>query len=563
MLNAVKNFLKAVSRLFLKYTVTFMFVLFAIGIYIIIIHVTHQQELIISSVNFSKGLSKTHSMLQSTFWVLLFVFSFFMLIIVYIVTKLKQYNRQSKEITKQMLEANSKLEKEINKKKLLTSELLKTNKKQWELAFFDNLTGLANRRLLEDRIKKLISRCIRQKEKFGLLFLDLDGFKNINDSLGHLVGDKFLQEISIKIQSVLRESDTISRLGGDEFIILADNLKENAQLSKVAEKILSIVRQPIIIDDVEIFTSVSIGMVVFPDDALKVHELIMKADLAMYRAKDLGKNKYCFFSNKLQEEANNNFIITSDINKALHRKEISVYYQPQIDIVNNKIVGAEALSRWKHKKLGFVSPEKFINTAESLGLINEIDNYVLRTACTDYKKWEEKLGYHIKLSVNISLSEIYNHNFLDSIISQIEKFGNTNYNIELELTENILVKDIEQSQDILNKINQHSIRLAIDDFGTGYSTFKYLSLFPISTIKIDKSFINNFLYEDQSLFIIKAILNLSELLNIDVIAEGVETKEQLDKLKELGCKICQGHYFSKAIPQDEFLKFLLDFNLKS
>jgi len=563
MLKQIKKLFRALSNLFFKYTTAIMILIFAVGIFLIILHITYHQELLFSSSQINKNFFLNQTFLDKTFLLLMIFFVILMFFLFYIIQKLKKYIDKSEDYLLQIQNTNTRLEHEVEDKKKLSSELLKTNKKQWELAFFDNLTSLANRRLLEDRMEKLISRCIRDHEKFGVLFLDLDGFKNINDSLGHMVGDKFLQEIAKKINNELRESDTLARLGGDEFVIIAENLKDNSELSKVAFKTLSTVREPVIINGIEIFSSVSIGMVVYPDDASTVQDLIMKADLAMYRAKDLGKNNYCFYSNELQEDADKNFVIISDLNKALQKKEIEIYYQPQIDITTNKVVGIEALSRWKHHKLSYIEPEKFINIAESLGLINELDTFVLQTACNDYKSWEEALGYHLKLSLNISVSEIYNHNFIDEIIKQIELFKITNFNIELELTESVLVKDIEKVQDILHKINRHSIRLAIDDFGTGYSTFKYLSIFPISTIKIDKSFINNFLHKEQSLFIIKAILNLSELLNIDVIAEGVETKEQLDKLKELGCKYCQGYYFSKPIPQKEFLQFLINHNLKS
>jgi len=566
MFKQIQKIFNFVSSLFLKYIIAIMFIIFAIGVYLIIYHVTNQQEILISSTDISKNLTlntKVQGILNNTFFILIITFSIFMLFLFYTIKNLKNHIDKSQDYLFKIKEANLKLRAEVEDKKRLANELLETNKKQWELAFFDNLTGLPNRRLLDDRMRKLIAHCVRNNEKFGVLFLDLDGFKNINDSLGHSVGDIFLQKIANKLQVISRHSDTVARSGGDEFILISENLKNNTELAKVAHKILSVVREPITINNIEIFSSVSIGMVVYPDDADTVHDLIMKADLAMYRAKYLGKNKYCFYSNELQEEADKNFTIISDINKALQKKEIEVYYQPQIDLITNKIIGVEALARWKHHKLSYIDPEKFINIAESLGIINELDNYVLQTACNDYKAWSEALGYHIKMSLNISVSEIYNHDFINEVIKQIELFDITNFNVELELTESVLVKDINKVQDILQKLNRHSIRLAIDDFGTGYSTFKYLSIFPISTIKIDKSFINNFLHKEQSLFIIKAILNLSELFNIVVIAEGVETQEQLDKLKELGCRYCQGYYFSKPIPQEEFLQFLINHNLKS
>jgi diguanylate cyclase (GGDEF)-like protein/PAS domain S-box-containing protein len=423
-------------------------------------------------------------------------------------------------------------------------------------AFHDKLTELPNRALFDDRLQQSITNADRHKEKFGLLFIDLDNFKQINDTLGHHYGDEVLKIIAQRLSACIREEDTLSRLGGDEFTILVQNLKTSESAAKIAQKIIDAMKPKLVIDDHELHISASIGISLYPKDSMIKHDLLKYADTAMYKAKEEGRNNYQFYSEDMTQLAFKKAAMEISLRKAIEEKQLIVYYQPQIDARDNSIIGLEALVRWQHPEMGLVMPDNFIALAEESGLIKELDNFVMYQAMRDVSQWyKEGLSPGV-LSLNLSIKQLMSTDFMAVLKKTIRK---TDFNIkwlELEITESQMMLDPMKSIEILQTLSRMGIEIAIDDFGTGYSSLAYLKRLPVNKLKIDQSFIHDLPHDDEDRAISKAVIALAQSLNLKIIAEGVENSEQVKYLLSNNCYYIQGHYYSKAITKKEMTEYL-------
>jgi len=414
----------------------------------------------------------------------------------------------------------------------------------------DILTGLPNRKLFTKRLKDGIKNAKKSNNQLALLFIDLDRFKQINDSLGHDIGDKVLNAISARLNQSVDKKNTIARLGGDEFTIILTNINKIEDVSDLANKILTIMNEPFIIEGHHLYLSMSIGISLYPKDSKKSQNLIKYADAAMYRAKDEGRNRYNYYSSDMTELALERVLMTTNLKEALDREEFVMFYQPQIDAIYNKIVGMEALIRWENPVLGLLTPNKFISLAEETGLIVDIDNWMIETSIKQFKVWKaEGLDVGV-LSINISFRRLEKDDFLKNLNNILKKYDFAPEWLELEITEGqIMQKPIEAIRK-LSVISKSGISISMDDFGTEYSSLSYLKKLPINRIKIDKSFIKDILYNNKDKLITQTIIELARNLNLDIIAEGIETIEQKDFLLSIGCNIMQGYHFSYPLNVD-------------
>ncbi|MDH4127519.1 MAG: EAL domain-containing protein [Spirochaetota bacterium] len=435
-----------------------------------------------------------------------------------------------------------------------------TTRKQTEerlqfLAHYDTLTGLPNRILFQDRLKQALIQANHDKKMLSIMFLDLDRFKNINDTMGHFVGDELLKEVANRLKSCVRKTDTISRLGGDEFTIILTDISNIQIVSSISQKIIDIFSTPFKLEGQEIFVTTSIGISMYPADSNNVDNLIKNADTAMYHAKGMGKNNYQFYSAEMNIKAIERLDIEISLRRGLERDEFILYYQPQIDMNDGRIIGAEALLRWNPSKRGLVPPDKFIPLAEETGLIIPISEWVLNTACEQSISLYNK-GYHLRMSINLSSLQFKQKDFLNEIKKIIKKTNiDPNY-LEFEITESVLIHDVEKTVKTLREFKNMGIKNAIDDFGTGYSSLSYLKRFPIDTLKIDQSFVRDINTNPDASAIVNAIISMGHSLNMKVVAEGVENYEQYKFLRDNFCDIAQGYYLSKPLPADEFFNFL-------
>lgn len=444
-----------------------------------------------------------------------------------------------------------------------------TERKQAEkaihrLAYYDSLTGLANRVLFKDRLSNALSYAQRHHLHLAALFIDLDRFKVINDTLGHTVGDLLLTHVAERLSESVRQSDSVSRhadhepshalarLGGDEFTILLTTLPQPEDAGRVARRILDSLAHPFSIDGHEIFISASIGISIYPSDGTTVEALLKNADTAMYHAKEQGRNNCQFYSSGLNAAAAERLDLESDLRRALERQEFVVYYQPKLNIHSRKILGAEALVRWKHPKRGLVPPGVFLNAAIDTGLIRPMDEWVLREACRQVKAWELAGLPAITVSANVSNSLFHGRTLPGTVADALRDSGLTPSLLELELTESIAMRDVEASVTMLEGLRTMGVRLSIDDFGTGYSSLSYLQRFPLSRLKIDQSFVRDLLTNENNVKITRAIIAMAHSLNLSVLAEGVETEGQLARLREEGCDEVQGYLFSRPVCAAEF-----------
>ncbi len=437
-------------------------------------------------------------------------------------------------------------------------------KKNQEIIHFqtyhDLLTRLPNRELFLDRLKFSIAQASRKNNKLSVLFLDMDGFKFINDSLGHVVGDNLLQRVANRLRNTLRDADTVSRIGGDEFNILIPELQNREEAGLVAQKILSAFTRPITLDNHQITISFSIGISIFPDDASTTEELIKNSDMAMYHIKGRGKNGYEYFSDNMQSIYQQRHSIEQDIRKALDNSQFEAYYQPQYDIFTNKITGLEALIRWNHPEKGLITPDNFIPIAEEIGLIGEIGHFMLDTGCKQLRAWIDAGIEPIKLSINVSAYQLAETNF-DTIVCELVSHYKIPKNlIMVEITETALMQDMDLIIPRLQSLVLCGIGISIDDFGVGYSSLSYLQLLPIDILKIDRSFLNCIAEEQNNTCIINAIVAMARELNLNVIVEGVETVVQLDYIKDIGCTTVQGFLLGRPLPGKEIKKLLLKNN---
>jgi diguanylate cyclase (GGDEF)-like protein/PAS domain S-box-containing protein len=435
------------------------------------------------------------------------------------------------------------------------TEQKQTQSKLNILAHYDLLTNLPNRALFQDTLTKKISKAKRNKTRFALMFIDLDNFKMINDTLGHDYGDLLLIEVAKRLTGILREEDLVSRLGGDEFTVILDDIKDTAYPSIVAQKIIDSLSQPIKLKDEMGYIGASVGIAIFPDDADNKEDLIKNADMAMYSAKQGGKNVYRYFTEDMNADAKERLELSNDLRNAIMNNQLRLYYQPIIDIKNNTLYACEALVRWEHPKYGIITPDNFIKLAEEGGFMAQIGKWIIQQACQQLKIMQD-LGLNVKIAINISSKQL-TQNHLEHTLKTIIKETKTDPNLlELEVTESFLMENIKQVEIALNNLKKIGINTAIDDFGTGYSSLSRLKKLPISKLKIDKSFIDDIPNDKDDMQIASTIIALAQKLGLQVVAEGVETKEQVDFLKEQGCELMQGYYFSEAIAQEDFNTYL-------
>lgn len=423
------------------------------------------------------------------------------------------------------------------------------------LAYYDVLTGLPNRTLLRDRLGQMIASAHRDSMQFALLFLDLDRFKYINDSMGHSVGDRLLQSVAQRLQACVREGDTVSRIGGDEFIVLLREVDE-AGVALVADKLLKTLATPFDLGGQVISTYASVGIALYPRHATEIDVLMKHADAAMYNAKESGRNNYKFFTPEMNFRANQVFSMEKDLRVALEQDQFSLVYQPQVDLASGKICGAEALIRWKHPEKGFVSPAEFIPVAEETGQIVAIGEWVLRTACWRIAAWQKQGLPEFPVAVNLSIRQLRQPNLAALIESVLRETGLPPACLELEITEGIMMGDTNTAMDFLTRMHQLGVQMSIDDFGTGFSSLNYLKNLPVHKLKIDQSFVRDIETDQSDAAIVRSIISLGHRLDLKVIAEGVETLEQLDFLRIRGCDEVQGYFFSRPLAADDFIRFV-------
>jgi diguanylate cyclase (GGDEF)-like protein/PAS domain S-box-containing protein len=420
-------------------------------------------------------------------------------------------------------------------------------------AYHDLLTKLPNRAMLRDRLDLAIKQAERTGETLIVMFLDLDRFKLINDSFGHVVGDQLLVEVAARLKAEIRTGDTLARLGGDEFMLLLPQPTSRAQAESVARKLIAGLQQPFFLQGKEVYINVSIGISVFPIDSSDINTLIKNADMAMYEVKFSGKNGYAFYNDKLEHAAAEKISIESGLRKALKNDELEMLYQPQINIKTRQIVGVEALLRWNHPQLGLLSPNYFIAQAEESRIIEQISEWVLNRVATDLFHNQLFLASQIKVSINLSATDIRQKEFPENFVSLMENFGIASDRLEIEITENTFMSDIRACTHKLQVLANKGISIAIDDFGTGYSSLNYLRELPVHTIKIDYSFISEIERSSKGAALVAAIVGMAHGLGINIIAEGVENSNQSDYLESLNCNIMQGFLFSKPVTVDDFL----------
>jgi diguanylate cyclase (GGDEF)-like protein/PAS domain S-box-containing protein len=448
------------------------------------------------------------------------------------------------------------------------TERLKAEEQITTMAYFDILTNLPNRYLMKDRLNQAILYAEKYKKLLAIIYLDLDNFKRVNDTFGHNVGDELLKEVSDRLEKHIRKIDTLSRsgndalkttvarLGGDEFTILLRDIKDIQDASRVAKRIIELFSAPFAVKSREIFISTSIGISLYPSDGEDADTLLKNADTAMYHAKETGKNTFQFFTDSMNVAALEQFTLENSLRKAQKQGELQLYYQPQFDLLTHKIIGIEALVRWMHPEKGMLLPDAFVPLAEESGLIIPMGEWILQTACKQNKTWQIA-GYDpIYITVNISSVQFKKKNFVESVAQTLIDTDLNPEFLELELTESILMQPTASTMKTLNELKATGVRLAIDDFGTGYSSFGYLKQLPIDTLKIDRSFVRDIELDLDDRAIIKAMISLARTLNLKIIAEGVETLEQLAYLQEQGSDGIQGFLLSHPLPTDSLTHLL-------
>jgi diguanylate cyclase (GGDEF)-like protein len=420
----------------------------------------------------------------------------------------------------------------------------------------DALTGLPNRLLLNDSIGRAITFAQRHEIQFAVLVLDLDGFKHINDSLGHPTGDKLLQSLAKRLVQCVRSTDTVSRQGGDEFVVLLSEIDHPQDAISMSRRLLDVVAGATSIEKHDLHITASIGVSIYPEDGRDAETLLKNADTAMFHAKENGRQSFQFFRSAMNVQAVERQMIEEHLRRALERQEFTLHYQPKINIATGMVTGVEALIRWTHPTLGSISPGQFIPVAESCGLIAPIGGWVLREACAQAQAWAKAGLPMLTVAVNVSAMQFRNETFLDDLRAILSETGLDPRYLELELTEGALMKQAELTASILSILRESGVRVAVDDFGTGYSSLSYLRKFPLDAIKIDQSFVGQITTVPDETVIVRAIISMGRSLNLRVIAEGVETQEQLDFLKAHRCDEAQGYFFSRPVPPQELVKFL-------
>ena len=446
---------------------------------------------------------------------------------------------------------------------VLTSSLDISDRKKTEahlhhLAHHDSLTDLPNRTLLREKMRQHIMRARRGDQLFALHLLDLDGFKAVNDLLGHSAGDRFIIEVSRRLRGIIRDSDTLARLGGDEFAILQSNVAATTDAADFAHRILTEVADITTFDGVALRSSASVGIAMHPTDGADAEDLLKNADLAMYRSKAEHGNAFCFFAADMQARARNDALLDAELRLALANEEFILYYQPQIDLMTGRIVGAEALLRWNRRGEGIVSPGVFLPRAEENGMIVPINEWVLREACREARAWQTSGLPPLTVSVNMSPVQFRKRNVPLLVARVLSETGLDPRRLDLELTETIVMQEPEAVASELQQLIELGVKISIDDFGTGYSSFGYVKRFPVSRLKIDQSFVRNVISDMNDAAIVRAIVTLGHSLDLEIIAEGVETSDQLAFLRAEGCDGVQGYYFGRPMPSKDFIARVLE-----
>ncbi|GAB4178686.1 MAG: hypothetical protein Tsb0017_17110 [Geothermobacteraceae bacterium] len=416
------------------------------------------------------------------------------------------------------------------------------------LALHDPLTSLPNRNLFMDRLRQGISKARRHKRQLALMFIDLDRFKNVNDTLGHSSGDCYLQEIAARLGGCVRSSDTVARLGGDEFVLLLEEVQDRNSVARMARNFLRVIADSLALEGHELFPSASIGISMFPEDADSAEDLMKCADAAMYQAKDHGRNTFQFYTPELRTRVQDQLILESSLRQALDRDQFCLHFQPQFSLTRRRPVGLEALVRWQHPELGVIPPDRFIPLAEETGLIVPIGEWVLRTACQHHREWLESGMRPMRMAVNLSRRQFLQANLIERVGTILDDTGLPPEYLELEITESTIMTDANQAIATMRALREMGVHLAIDDFGSGYSSLSCLKQFPISKLKIDRSFVRDLTSTGENAAITRAIIALARSLDLEVVAEGIESKEQLRFLKKRGCHHGQGFLFSRPLP---------------
>jgi diguanylate cyclase (GGDEF)-like protein len=443
---------------------------------------------------------------------------------------------------------------------VLLAELERQRRIGLHLAHHDTLTDLPNRQLFRTQLRQLINQAHRHPRALGVMFLDLDRFKQINDTLGHRIGDLLLVAVARRLQGCVRETDIAARRGGDEFTVLLDGIKRGQDAAKVAKKILAETARPYHIDGHELFITASIGISLFPADGADSESLVRNADIAMYRAKARGGNTYQFFMPEMTDLAVERMELENSLHQALERKQFVLYYQPQVDLVSGRIVAMEALIRWIHPEAGMIFPDEFIPLAEETGIIVAMGEWVLGEACRQAKRWDALGLPPVIQAVNFSARQFQFRRPVERIREVLSETGLDPSRLDLELTESALMKDPGFAMETLRKLRDMGVSISIDDFGTGHSSLAYLKRFPINKLKIDKTFIHSLLADRKDAAITNAIISMAHELELKAVAEGVETPEQLEYLRGPGCDEVQGYLFSRPVPADEAARLLASWN---
>jgi len=422
------------------------------------------------------------------------------------------------------------------------------------LAQHDSLTGLPNRGLLNDRLDHAICLAQRRRKKMAVLFVDIDRFKHVNDSLGHEIGDRLLQSVARRLLSCVRRSDTVSRQGGDEFVILLSEVAQAQDAAVSAEKMLQALNATHCIDEHELRVTGSIGIVVCPDDGTQADVLLKHADFAMYHAKEQGRNNYQFFEPNLNVRALERQVLESGLRRAIDSQELVLHYQPKVNLQTGSIVGVEAFVRWRHPERGLILPSQFVPIAEACGTIVPIGRWVLREACRQARAWQAAGIKGLRIAINVSPGELRDRDFVHGVQATLDETGLAPQDLELELRETVLMQDAQFAMTVLSSLKALDVQLALDDFGTGYSSLSNLKHFPIDILKIDQSFVRELTTDADANSIVSAVIGMGKNLGMQVVAEGVESREQLACLQQLSCPQGQGFYFSEPLTAAEFTR---------
>jgi len=441
------------------------------------------------------------------------------------------------------------------------TSLKEADKKLHFYANHDHLTGLLNKIQFENMLDQTINSAIRNNKVFALLFIDLDYFKDVNDTAGHSAGDLVLKEVARRFQKVVRKEDIIARIGGDEFTIIFDNITEESDAILLANKLIETIKKPFEIEGQTFYLSLSIGVSLFPYHGLNKNELSKNADSAMYEVKNNGRDGILLYDKRFTESLIKKVSLYTDLKKAVENQDFKVFYQLVVDIKTKKIIGAEALIRWEDLEKGFISPEEFIPIAEHHGFIEDIGKFVLTTACTDLPYFLNKFGNEFVLAVNISSKELAGNFYVENVLEIVNDFNVSTSNIELEITETYIMQNHIEAIEKMKKLKEKGFKLAIDDFGTGYSSLSYLKKFPINKVKIDKSFVLDMVREQDDKDMVEAIINIAKIFKLDIQVEGVETKEHVKILQTLGADIAQGYFYSKPLPLEKIFSKKSEFKL--